>query len=149
MAGTDHESDKLPRLLWLTWWRRRARTQDRGFSQSQFTTHTLLNRPGHISAGAFLSAVKNHTVSWDRCFGLGLGRKANGLVREALDLHKKSGAFDMQKLANLTISGDPLCTAGPMWPRESHCVVVGGQSAVDYVLGWSWLWTLRFRSAHI
>ena len=117
MAGTDHESDKLPRLLWLTWWRRRARTQDRGFSQSQFTTHTLLNRAGHISAGAFFECSEESHIRLGQMLWTWTWMEGKRACERSTGPPQKSGA-DMRKLANLTISGDPLCTAGPIWPRE-------------------------------
>ena len=61
----------------------------------------------------------------------------------------------MQKLANLSISGDPLCTGGPMWPREGTLLLVGNardrvvccQVSAGHVPEWSKLWTLPVRFA--
>ena len=90
----------------------------------------------------------------DRCTGFGDQGKANGLVKEALDLPRSVVLSDMQKSANLSISGNPLCTDGAMWPREGALCgcwwgnardrVVGSQSYVGHVPGWSRLRTVCF-----
>ena len=131
VARAEYESDKYARSAVesvksrLTWWRKRAR--EHGVEAYPITVErlqllgTLLKRAGYRSAGAYLSAVKNQHIRlghpWTNALDLEL-KEGKRACERGIGPPQKCGAFDMQKLANLTISGDPLCTAGPMWPRE-------------------------------
>ena len=48
-----------------------------------------------------------------RCFGSGKRACERGIGPPV-----KCGAFDMQKLAELRLTSEPLCPDGPVWPRE-------------------------------
>ena len=121
VARAEYESDKHARSAVesvksrLTWWRKRAR--EHGVEACPIAVEhlqllgTLLKRAGYRSAGARLGHP------WTNALDLEL-KEGKRACERGIGPPQKCGAFDMQKLANLTISGDPLCTAGPMWPRE-------------------------------
>ena len=92
---------------------------------------TLLKRAGYRSAGAYLSAVKNQHIRlghpWTDALDLKL-KEGKRACERSIGPPQKCGAFNMQKLANLTISGDPLCHSWDLCGHgKAHCVVVGGQ----------------------
>ena len=131
VARAEYESDKFARSAVesvksrLTWWRKRA--PEHRVDACPITVErlqllgTLLKRAWYRSARCILECSEESAHStgspMDRCFGVG-DEGGNRACETGTGPPQKCGAFDMQKLANLTISGDPLCTAGPKWPRE-------------------------------
>ena len=81
----------------------------------------LLKKAGYRSAGASLSVVKNQHIRlghpWTDALDLEM-KEGKRACDRGIGPPQKCGAFDMQKLALLSISDNPLCTDGPMWPRE-------------------------------
>ena len=130
-ARAEYESDKFARSAVesvksrLSWWRKRAR--EHNVEAYPITVErlqllgALLKRAGYRSAGAYLSVVKNQHIRlghpWTDALDLEM-REGKRACDRGIGPPQKCGAFDMQKLANLSISDNPLCADGPMWPRE-------------------------------
>ena len=109
----------------LSWWRKRAR--EHKISPYPVTVEhlqllgTLLKRAGYRSAGTYLSAVKNQHIRlghpWSDTLDLEL-REGKRACERGIGPPQKCGALDMQKLADAVVGNEPLCTGGPMFPRE-------------------------------
>ena len=120
----------------------------------------LLKKAGYRSAGAHLSVVKNQHIllgfPWLDALDLEM-REGKRACERGIGPPQKCGAFDMKKLADLTIASDPLCPEGGNVAARRHFMrlLVGdarGRAAhrsvhAGHVLGWPRLWTLCVRFA--
>ena len=147
-ARAEYESDKFARSAVesvksrLSWWRKRAR--EHNVEAYPITVErlqllgALLKRAGYRSAGAHLSVVKNQHIRlghpWTDALDLEM-KEGKRACDRGIGPPQKCGAFDMQKLANLSISDNPLCADGPMWPRGRHFVWLLVGHAGDRVVG--------------
>ena len=130
-AKEEYEDDKFAKSAVesvrsrLAWWRKRAK--EHKVAPYPLTVEhlqllgSLLKRAGYRSAGAYLSVVKNQHIrlghTWSNALDLEL-REGKRACERSIGPPQKCGAQDMQKLADLAVGVDPLCSGGPVFPRE-------------------------------
>ena len=170
MARAEYESDKYARSAVesvksrLTWWRKRAR--EHGVEAYPITVEslqllsTLLKRAGYMSAGAYLSAVKNQHIRlghpWTNALDLELKEGKRARERGTGPL-QKTWSIRHAEIGKLDDLRRPIVHSWTYVATRRHMVwllvgnardrVVCRQVYAGYVLGWSRLWTLRFRFA--
>ena len=124
----EYESDKFARSAVesvksrLSWWRKRAR--EHNVEAYPITVERLQLLWALLKSWiqvCSLSVVKNQHIRlvhpWTDALDLEM-REGKRACDRGIGPPQKCGAFDMQKLANLSISDNPSCADGPMWPRE-------------------------------
>ena len=157
-ARAEYEGDKFVKSAVetvryrLSWWRQRA--VEHHVEPYPLTVEklqlfgSLLKRAGYRSAAAYMSAVKNQHVRlghpWSDALGLEL-RDGKRACERGIGLPVKCGAFDMQKLAELRLTSEPVRPDGPMLPGEGTlCGCWWAMLEVE--LSTAWCMQVSFRS---